>query len=365
MNENPYKRLAVRLDALPNGFPATNDGAELRLLAKLYTPEDAALAAELRLSLETPEQIASRLSDSGFPVENQKVLKKQLKQMARGGLIAAGKTKNGLSYGLLPFVVGVYEYQIGRMDAELAELFEDYYVQAFGETLSLKPAFHRVVPVDETIKVDMEVQPYESATKIVHNAQAWGVLDCICRLQKKLVGDPCEHPIDVCMILSSRPGAFDQNPIIRPLTCEGALDTLGRAAEAGLVHSVSNTQKEISYICNCCTCSCGILRGMADLGVANVVAHSPFINQVDEELCVSCEICIASCQFEALALVDCSIQVNRVRCVGCGVCVPICEEGALGLIRRPEGEIPSIPPTQFDWQKERALARGQELNQIL
>ena len=92
MNENPYKRLAVRLDALPNGFPATNDGAELRLLAKLYTPEDAALAAELRLSLETPEQIASRLSDSGFPVGNHKVLKKQLKQMARGGLIAAGKT---------------------------------------------------------------------------------------------------------------------------------------------------------------------------------------------------------------------------------------------------------------------------------
>jgi heterodisulfide reductase subunit A-like polyferredoxin len=104
---------------------------------------------------------------------------------------------------------------------------------------------------------------------------------------------------------------------------------------------------------------------MADLGVANVVAHSPFVNQVDEELCVSCEICIASCQFDALALVDCSIQVNRVRCVGCGVCVPICEEGALGLIRRPEGEIPSIPPTQFDWQKERALARGQELNKIL
>ena len=167
------------------------------------------------------------------------------------------------------------------------------------------------------------------------------------------------------MILSSRLGAFDQNPIIRPLTHEGALGTLSRAAEAGLVHSVSNTQEEISYICNCCTCSCGILRGMADLGVANVVSRSPFVNQVDQELCVGCDICIASCQFEALASVDGSLQFNRVRCVGCGVCVPICEEGALGLIRRPEGEIPSIPPTQFVWQKERALSRGQELNQIL
>ena len=45
MNENPYKSLAERLDALPNGFPPTADGAELRLLVYLYTPEQAALAA--------------------------------------------------------------------------------------------------------------------------------------------------------------------------------------------------------------------------------------------------------------------------------------------------------------------------------
>ncbi len=38
MNENPYKSLAERLDALPNGFPPTADGAELRLLVYLYTP---------------------------------------------------------------------------------------------------------------------------------------------------------------------------------------------------------------------------------------------------------------------------------------------------------------------------------------
>jgi len=44
MSKNPYKRLAERLNALPNGFPPTEDGAELRLLEKLYTPEEAALA---------------------------------------------------------------------------------------------------------------------------------------------------------------------------------------------------------------------------------------------------------------------------------------------------------------------------------
>ena len=29
--------------------------------------------------------------------------------------------------------------------------------------------------------------------KIVANAQAWGVLDCICRVQKALIGEACQH----------------------------------------------------------------------------------------------------------------------------------------------------------------------------
>ena len=53
MDDHSYKRLAEHLDALPNGFPPAEDGAELCLLAKLFTPEEAALAAQLRLTLET------------------------------------------------------------------------------------------------------------------------------------------------------------------------------------------------------------------------------------------------------------------------------------------------------------------------
>ena len=61
MEKEAYKKLAERLDALPNGFPPTDDGAELRLLAKLYTPEEAELASQLRLTKEVPEQVAERL----------------------------------------------------------------------------------------------------------------------------------------------------------------------------------------------------------------------------------------------------------------------------------------------------------------
>jgi electron transport complex protein RnfB len=39
-----YKQLAERLDALPNGFPATEDGIELERLAHLFSPEAARCA---------------------------------------------------------------------------------------------------------------------------------------------------------------------------------------------------------------------------------------------------------------------------------------------------------------------------------
>src|SRR5512135_2922261 len=129
MTENPYRLLAQRLDALPNGFPPAPDGAELRLLARLFTPDEAALAAGLRLTLESPAEVAARLG--GDPAE----LLVQLKSMARRGLIKAARTPQGFGFGLLPFVVGIYENQQPVLDAGMARLFEDYYQQAFAGIL--------------------------------------------------------------------------------------------------------------------------------------------------------------------------------------------------------------------------------------
>jgi Na+-translocating ferredoxin:NAD+ oxidoreductase subunit B len=105
---DPYKRLAERLDSLPNGFPPTDDGSELRLLAKLFSPEEASLASLLIMKLETAGQISERL---GLDYNTTRQL---LKNMARRGLIKAGKTDQGFGYGLLPFVVGIYENQLGN-----------------------------------------------------------------------------------------------------------------------------------------------------------------------------------------------------------------------------------------------------------
>ena len=39
---------------------------------------------------------------------------------------------------------------------------------------------------------------------------------------------------------------------------------------------------------------------MSEMGMANVIARSAFLNQVDEELCVACELCIPACPPRAM-----------------------------------------------------------------
>ncbi len=344
-SDSPYRMLAAALDALPNRYPPAEDESDLRLLAKIFTPEEAALAALLNPIMETPAEICERLN---LEIRPTMIL---LKEMAKKGLILLGKTEQGrLGFGIMPFVVGIYEAQIGRIDAEMAQLFEDYYQKAFGRSLNIQPQVHRVIPVKESISNTMEVHPYESVTDLITQAGSWGVVDCICRTQQALIGNPCEHPLDVCMVLSEKPQAFDNNNTIRALSFDEAQNTLQRAANAGLVHCVSNQQEALWYICNCCTCSCAILRGMAEIGIANVVASSAFVNTVEQDLCMACGACVPLCQFNALELND-VITIHEIRCVGCGVCVPACPEGALELTRRLEK--PITPKRETDWQQAR------------
>ena len=41
---------------------------------------------------------------------------------------------------------------------------------------------------------------------------------------------------------------------------------------------------------------------MDEMGLANAIATSSYINKVDEELCIACGLCVDQCQFDALEL---------------------------------------------------------------
>ncbi len=358
--QHVYRRLAQRLDAIPNGFPATESGVELRLLAKMFTPQEAALAAAMRLSRESADDIAARAGvdpDQAY---------RTLKDMVRKGLIRFRRSAGRLTFALMPFVVGIYEEQLPRMDAELARLFEQYFQETQGGGVTRDaPPVHRVIPVEESISLDLEIFPYERASELVEAARSWGVRDCICRVQQRLIGKGCDHPVENCLVLAPIEGAFDHSDVDRAIAKEEALDILRQAEETGLVHSTGNYRDRHHYICNCCTCCCGVLRGVAEFDIPTAIAHSDFRALVDAEICVACGDCVERCQFGALSVSDETCRVDPTRCVGCGLCATVCPTGALELERRPAGEVPTPPANIKEWMTLRAQARGVSTSDIL
>ncbi|MGQ9683340.1 MAG: 4Fe-4S binding protein [Anaerolineae bacterium] len=352
---DPYRMLAQRLDQTPNGYPATASGVELRILAHLFAPEEAELASALTLTPEPAKAIAERLGRDAAEVY------RLLRGMAKRGLITVARQPGELVFALMPFVVGFYEMQAGRIDAALAALVEEYFQEAFPQLLAVEPALHRVIPVAEAVPAGVEIMPYECASALLDGAAAWGVVDCICRAQQRLLGKGCTAPMDVCLVMSATPGAFDRSPGIRALSREGAMGALRRAEEAGLVHSTSNTRGDIWYVCNCCTCCCGILRGIAEFGLQQSIARSAFCMQVDQAACTACESCLERCHFGALTVHDVA-RVDAARCIGCGLCASVCPSKALSLERRPDA--PDVPEDMRAWRQARAQARGVDLSQI-
>ena len=81
MSEVLYRQLAKHLDKMPGGYPATEDGLELRILKHLFTVEEVSLALHLTL---IPEPVAVIARRAGLDIDETTGL---LEEMADKGLI--------------------------------------------------------------------------------------------------------------------------------------------------------------------------------------------------------------------------------------------------------------------------------------
>jgi len=350
---NIYEKLANELDRIPNGFPRTESGVELKLLAKLFSPDDAALASSLSMEPKSLSEIA------GLNGIGEAETKSRLIGMVKRGLIDIKREEGrGFLFHLIPMVVGFYERQNAKIDKEFAELFEQYYRERFHRTMLTQPSVHRIIPLEKAIPVDIDVMPYEKASTYLDQAQSWGVLDCICRVQKKLIGQACKHTVENCLVFSPRPGAFDRSEDIKTLRKDEAMHILEEADREGLVHSINNAQSEVYYVCNCCTCSCGVLRGMVEYGSENSIARSDFYAQVNEDQCTGCEACIERCHFNAMTMVDGVCTVDTNQCYGCGLCISACDSEALSLVQKNQDEIAAPPVDDAAWRVLREASRN-------
>ncbi|MCX6035949.1 MAG: 4Fe-4S binding protein [Chloroflexi bacterium] len=349
MSDIVFEQLADALDKLPNGFPRTPSKIEIRILKKIFSPGEAALASQLGGSFEPMDEIAKR---NGLPVEQTR---KQLLNLVRHGMVWLDKGNGRPRVRLAPFIVGIYEAQLELMDHELAHLVEDYLVHGGAQGIMRpQPALHRVLPAGSAVKTEW-VLPYDDVRAILLSAKTFHLNDCICRLQQDQLGSrKCDFPVNMCLGFSDA----ERPAVPGDVSREEALSILEKSEQVGLVHTVSNVMQGVGYVCNCCGCCCAILRSINEWGIENSVAYANYFAVIDPEICAGCGDCIKRCQVHAISAGEDVSVVDQARCIGCGLCVTGCSNQAARLERKAEAGI-IHPPVDFaDWEQRRLQNRG-------
>ncbi|MEW6259268.1 MAG: 4Fe-4S binding protein [Thermodesulfobacteriota bacterium] len=346
-----YKALANHLDNLPGGFPATEDGLEIRILKRLFTEEEAELATYLTMMPETPKAIATRAG------KDEADLALRLEEMAKKGLIFRKSKGSEHLYSAAMFVVGIWEYQVNGLDADLVRDVNAYLPLITREVLVKTRMNHmRVVPVSKTIAAGISVSSYEDAEEIIRSQSKIVVQPCICRREHHFVGERCKYPEDVCLSFGAGAYYYEANGIGRSVSVDEALAILQQGRDAGLVIQPGNAQKPTN-ICMCCGCCCQILKNVKSLDKPAEYVHSNYIARVMEAECVACGLCAERCHMDAISVGDVA-WVNPDRCIGCGLCVPTCPTGAMTYNRKDAVDQYVPPVTVVDTYVEMARKRG-------
>lgn len=355
MSEAIYKKLAQVLDTLPNGYPETDSGVEIKILKLIFEPDEAELFCDLKLSFESPDQVSER---TGRPIEG---LEDKLMLMWNKGQIFGVDFGTVKMFKMVPWVFGIFEFQLKHMTKEFAELCEEYGPYFGPQFFENKPQLMQVVPVEEEISTENAqiALPYEKISGLIEKGQSFGLNDCICKKEKDLLDKRCDKPMEVCLAIAPVPGIFEDHPLgARPISKEEAYEVLKKSEEAGLVHLTSNFENGHIYICNCCGCCCGILRGINEFGMPDVV-NSHYYAVIDTEECVSCGVCLDErCQIAAIEETDDTYKIIEDKCIGCGVCISTCPTDAISLVRKDPDKIVKPPSGETDWFKMRGTMRG-------
>ncbi|HYB89468.1 MAG TPA: 4Fe-4S binding protein [Candidatus Binataceae bacterium] len=352
MSEEIYRKLAKVLDSLPNGFPSTPDGVEIKLLKKVFTPDEADLFCDLKLSFEAAPQIAQR---TGRPLDG---LEEKLTSMAKRGEVMGISFAGMKVFAMQPWAVGIWEFQVNRMDREFCELSEQYHLYFGRDLLGRQPTVMRTVPIQEEIPGSHHSAPYQQVSAILESGKSFRVNECHCKKELGLLGSPCKKPHEVCLAISPVAGAEFILDWGREITKEQAYQVLRESEEAGLVHLTSNVKSGHSFICNCCGCCCAVLRSINVHNMTGIV-NADFFAEIEMDNCDWCGKCVADrCQVNAIEEGDSGYRVIKERCIGCGLCVSVCARDAIRLVAKAPQEILAPPADPDAWKEARAQVRS-------
>jgi electron transport complex protein RnfB len=332
-----YEALRERLDNMAVGFPATESGVEMRILQRLFTESEADLFVKLSPLPQSARGIAEKLNRA------EKDIAPQLEEMARKGLLFRVRKGESVRYAAVPYVVGIYEFQLNKMDEAFARDHEEYFRAAFGKEIQrFQTPVLRSIPIDRQLVADYPVAPFEDVLSIIEEQESIAVAPCVCRTTKQLVGEPCDKPLERCFSFGSHAAYYVENGMGRYISKDEARELIVANEKAGLVMQPFNSEK-VGGMCSCCGCCCGVLRSIKAQPVPADAVRSNYFAEVDEALCQGCETCLERCQMDAIDVVDDVARVNLDRCIGCGLCVTTCPSEALKLIKKSE-EKQYVPP---------------------
>ncbi len=334
-----YRRLQKHLDRNFVGYPATTSGVDIRILQRLFTPEEAKIALALSMLPEPASTIHKRLGSR----LSLAVLVETLDGMDAKGIILAIVFPGGRRYAKLPFAVGFYERQTETITAELERDTRQFFKEGFGEAFHRKKTTQmRVVPVNKKIKVERNVATYDEIRSYIQTSPGpFAVIPCICRRGKDLMGESCRQTElrENCLLIGAVARRAALSGTGKERSRDEMLSLLDQADTEGLVLQPENTQAPM-FICCCCGCCCNMLTSAKHFPAPAEYFSSTYYAGVDTDTCECCGACLTRCPMEAIANPEGAAVVDRSRCIGCGLCISICPSGALSFELKENAKTP-------------------------
>ncbi|UCE45088.1 MAG: 4Fe-4S binding protein [Methanobacteriota archaeon] len=326
MTSDVYSRLSkAYMDGMESAF--------LPEILELFLSEPE---ARFLLSLPgTIDDVASKLG------EERAAVTKTLEEFYKRGFVLRKESTDGMVYALVNDLLDFLLHDklvFDRLsDAGLKNHFLDLCNELFEKELSQHPSLSelavpraRVIPVEKMIPMKWgEVLPLEKISTVLESATVIAQTECTCRVMAR----NCDNPTDVCIIFNDFANIFIDRGVAQKITKEEAISILEKCEELGLVHSLNNSDSTgLEFLCNCCTCCCMVLRGMALMGKEDICFKSRYLSKPNSEKCTACGICVDRCQFDAISIKNDKAIIDEDKCFGCGLCASGCPEEAIELV---------------------------------
>ncbi len=363
-----YFKLRKHLDQFPIGLPKTDSGVEIKLLKHIFTPEEAKIASTLSIFPKKAHTLFLRFRRKYSEDEFNDILE----NMAKKGGIFRYRKGDKRYYSNAFLAVGMFEYQLNRMDKEFADNFDQYLDEVFfDEFTGVDTPQLRVIPIEQTVEPKTAIATYDYLEDLVMGERGKiSISECICRKKKDLQGEHCEHSRETCFQLGGAADFYIENGLAREIEKEEALEIIRNAEKEGLVIEPGNTVHPYA-ICCCCGCCCEVLTNLKKLNNPADFVHSNYHAEINQEECIGCGVCLDRCQMNAISLIDEGsdtdtkqskkvAHLNLERCIGCGLCATTCGPEAIHMVKKSDKEI-KIPPKNT---KELYMKIGMEKSEM-